>query len=83
VKGDLPDLDKDPTGATMRGETVELWFRDPVECVRELIGNPMFRNAMRFGPEELYTDEKGQIRLFEEMWTGDWWKEIQVRKNRQ
>ncbi|KAJ7906533.1 hypothetical protein B0H13DRAFT_1880510 [Mycena leptocephala] len=79
VKGDLPDLDKDPTGATMRGETVELWFRDPVECVRELIGNPMFRNAMRFGPEELYTDEKGQIRLFEEMWTGDWWKEIQKR----
>ncbi|KAJ7870405.1 hypothetical protein B0H13DRAFT_2556335 [Mycena leptocephala] len=78
VKGDLPDLDKDPTGATMRGETVELWFRDPVECVRELIGNPMFRNAMRFGPEELYTDEKGQIRLFEEMWTGDWWKEIQT-----
>ncbi|KAJ7817000.1 hypothetical protein B0H13DRAFT_2242347 [Mycena leptocephala] len=65
VKGDLPDLDKDPTSATMRGET--------------LIGNPMFRNAMRFGPEELYTDEKGQIRLFEEMWTGDWWKEIQKR----
>ncbi|KAJ6592687.1 hypothetical protein B0H19DRAFT_1204841 [Mycena capillaripes] len=79
VKGDVPDLDKDPTGATLRGETVELWFRDPVECVRELIGNPMFRNAMRFGPEELYADEKGEIRVFEEMWTGDWWKEIQKR----
>ncbi|KAF8204494.1 hypothetical protein K438DRAFT_1757693 [Mycena galopus ATCC 62051] len=34
VKGDLPDLDKDPTGATMRGETLELWWRDPVECKR-------------------------------------------------
>ena len=64
----------------MRGETLELWWRDPVECVRELIGNPMFRNAMRFAPEELYVDEKGEIQLFEEMWTGDWWKEIQVRK---
>ncbi|KAJ7786770.1 hypothetical protein B0H14DRAFT_2630191 [Mycena olivaceomarginata] len=70
VKGDLPDLEKDPTGATMQEETLELWWRDPVECVRELIGNPMFRNAMRFAPEELYTDEKGEIQVFEEMWTG-------------
>ncbi|KAJ7799073.1 hypothetical protein B0H14DRAFT_3886214 [Mycena olivaceomarginata] len=79
VKGDLPDLEKDPTGATMQEETLELWWRDPIECVRELIGNPMFRNAMRFAPEELYMDEKGEIQVFEEMWTGDWWKEIQKR----
>ncbi|KAJ7723149.1 hypothetical protein B0H16DRAFT_1431101 [Mycena metata] len=79
VKGDLPDLDKDPTGATMRGETVELWWRDPVECVRELIGNPMFRDVMRFAPEELYADAEGNIRIFEEMWTGDWWNELQKR----
>ncbi|KAJ7651803.1 hypothetical protein B0H17DRAFT_1215188 [Mycena rosella] len=25
VKGNLPDLDKDPTSVTMRGETVEMW----------------------------------------------------------
>ncbi|KAJ7716992.1 hypothetical protein B0H16DRAFT_1898115 [Mycena metata] len=79
VKGDLPDHDKDPTGATMRGETVELWWRDPVECVRELIGNPMFRDVMRFAPEELYEDEEGNIRVYNEMWTGDWWQEIQKR----
>ncbi|KAK6988497.1 hypothetical protein R3P38DRAFT_3332030 [Favolaschia claudopus] len=53
--------------------------RDPVECVRELIGNPMFRDAMRFAPEELYMDEKGEVRVFEEMWTGDWWAELQKR----
>ncbi|KAF7334176.1 hypothetical protein MVEN_02323800 [Mycena venus] len=63
VKGDVPDLDKDPTGATMRGATVELWWRDPVECVRELIGNPMFRNAKRFAPEQLFVDETGEKRL--------------------
>ncbi|KAJ7084764.1 hypothetical protein B0H15DRAFT_951261 [Mycena belliarum] len=79
IKGDLPDLDRDPTGSTMRGETVELWWRDPVECVRELIGNPMFRDAMRFAPEELYADANGDVRVFSEMWTGDWWQEIQKR----
>ncbi|KAJ7748266.1 hypothetical protein DFH07DRAFT_775727 [Mycena maculata] len=75
-------LTKDPTGATMRKETVELWWRDPVECVRELMGNPMFRDVMRsVAPEELYADEKGEIRVINEMWTGDWWREIQVRKD--
>ncbi|KAJ7799918.1 hypothetical protein B0H14DRAFT_2901682, partial [Mycena olivaceomarginata] len=37
---------------------VELWWRDPVDCVRELMGNPMFRDAMRFVPEGLYADEE-------------------------
>ncbi|KAJ6572677.1 hypothetical protein B0H10DRAFT_2444294 [Mycena sp. CBHHK59/15] len=79
VEGDLPDLDKDPTGATMRREMVELWWRNPVECVRELMGNPMFRDAIQFAPHELYADEQGEIRVINEMWTADWWREIQKR----
>ncbi|KAJ7651802.1 hypothetical protein B0H17DRAFT_1215187 [Mycena rosella] len=39
----------------------------------------MFRDAMRFGPEELFADKDGQIPVFSEMWTGEWWKEIQKR----
>ncbi|KAJ6626382.1 hypothetical protein B0H10DRAFT_1781434, partial [Mycena sp. CBHHK59/15] len=54
VEGDLPDIDRDSTGATMWSEKLELWWQqDPVECVRELIGNPTFRNAMKFAPEKL------------------------------
>ncbi|KAJ6585887.1 hypothetical protein B0H19DRAFT_1060069 [Mycena capillaripes] len=79
TKGDLPDLDKDPTGATMRREQVELWFRDPVECVEELIGNPAFRDAMRYAPEKLYQDKKETIEVVNEMWTASWWWEIQKR----
>lgn len=60
-------------------ETLELWRRDPVECIRELIGNPAFRDTMRFAPERLYADEEGNVRVFEEMWTGDWWWKTQVR----
>ena len=29
-----------------RKETLHLWKHDPVECIRELIGNPAFRNQM-------------------------------------
>ncbi|KAJ6566640.1 hypothetical protein B0H19DRAFT_939699 [Mycena capillaripes] len=79
TKGDLPGLEKDPTGATMRREQNELWFRDPVECVEELIGNPTFRHAMRYAPEKLYQDKKETIEVVNEMWTASWWWEIQKR----
>lgn len=59
-------------------ERLELWRRNPVECVRELIGNPAFREAMAFAPERVYSDEEGKDRLIDEMWTADWWWRTQV-----
>ncbi|KAF7328215.1 hypothetical protein MVEN_02561200 [Mycena venus] len=79
IKGDLPDLKKDPTGDTMRREQVELWWRDPVECVKELLGNPVFCNVMRYAPEKLYADRGETIEVVNEMWTASWWWEIQKR----
>ena len=38
----------------------ELWIRDPVECICELIGNPAFREYMAYTPEKTYTDKHGQ-----------------------
>ncbi|KAJ7127996.1 hypothetical protein C8R44DRAFT_548014, partial [Mycena epipterygia] len=79
TKGDLPDLDKDPTGATMKSERLDLWWRDPVECVAELIGNPAFKDAMRYAPQRLYADKEGDVEVIDEMWTASWWWEIQKR----
>ncbi|KIM82081.1 hypothetical protein PILCRDRAFT_71398, partial [Piloderma croceum F 1598] len=59
-------------------EEHELWIRDPVECVRELIGNPAFREYMVYAPEKTYADKHGQSRRYDEMWTGDWWWKTQV-----
>jgi hypothetical protein len=59
-------------------EELELWRRDPVECVRELIGNPSFRMAMKFAPERLFEDSSKKVRIYNEAWTGDFWWEIQV-----
>ncbi|KAG8912619.1 hypothetical protein FRC01_004991, partial [Tulasnella sp. 417] len=63
-------------------ETVELWMRDPVECVAELIGNPTFRDTMQYSPiQETEADddsfEEEPDRFFEEMWSGDWWWQVQ------
>ncbi|TFY53548.1 hypothetical protein EVJ58_g9391 [Rhodofomes roseus] len=54
-------------------EDLELWWRDPVECTRELIGNPTFDGKVAYGPERVYTDDAGTIRRYDEMWTAEWW----------
>lgn len=59
-------------------EEVELWKRDPVECVRELLGNPTFREHITYTPERVFADGMASQRIYDEMWTGDWWWDMQV-----
>jgi hypothetical protein len=40
-------------------EEHELWICNPVECIRELIGNPAFQEYMKYAPEKAYTDKYG------------------------
>jgi Plavaka transposase len=56
----------------------ELWLRDPVECIKELISNPAFNGSIAYIPERVYTDSTGQSRVYDEMWTADWWWDMQV-----
>lgn len=37
----------------LRKEVLHLWKRNPVECIEELLGNPAFREHMRFAPERV------------------------------
>lgn len=52
-------------------EDLELWMRDPVECIRELMGNPEFDHMVSYAPERVFSDVEGKTRRFDEMWTGD------------
>ncbi|KAG1732870.1 uncharacterized protein EDB91DRAFT_1238678 [Suillus paluster] len=61
----------------MLQEEVELWCRNPVECVKELIGNPAFKEDMAYSPAKAYADRAGQDRVIDEMWTADWWGDKQ------
>ena len=65
-------------------EEVELWARDPVECVRELIGNPLFRENIRYAPERVWVAgrRRTQRRVYGEMWSADWWWKTQVSAKR-
>ncbi|KAG1867160.1 hypothetical protein DFJ58DRAFT_714433 [Suillus subalutaceus] len=60
-------------------EDLELWLRDPVDCICELMANPEFDRMVSYAPERVFADAEGKTRRFDEMWTGNWWWEMQGR----
>ncbi|KAJ7623731.1 hypothetical protein FB45DRAFT_980504 [Roridomyces roridus] len=74
VVGDEVDENGEP-----KKEEIELWKRNPVECIRELMGNAAFREKMRYAPQRVYRDAEGNRREYGEMWTTNWWWDLQER----
>ena len=64
---------------TMIMEDLELWKHNPVESVKELIGNLRFKNLVSYVPQRAYTDKAGLKCIFDEMWMADWWWDTQVQ----
>ncbi|KAH9847794.1 hypothetical protein C2E23DRAFT_741139, partial [Lenzites betulinus] len=60
-------------------ERVELWKRDALDCVRELFENPLFRDHIRYAPEKQYADHAGESHVYNNMWTGNWWWDVQMK----
>ena len=61
-------------------ELLQFFFCDSLQCVRSIYGNPDFTQDLVFAPERHYTDETRTCRVINEMHTGDWWWNLQVRK---
>lgn len=60
-------------------EDVEIWMRDPVDSIAELLGNPIFSSHLRFRPQRLFRHtENTSERMYGEAWLGDWWWSLQV-----
>ncbi|SJK96778.1 uncharacterized protein ARMOST_00024 [Armillaria ostoyae] len=72
LRGDLQDSE-----GKARTEELELWYRDPVECIRELLENPIFRDSMKYAPEHIVLDWHRKVEVINEMWTASWWWELQ------
>jgi hypothetical protein len=76
IKGDQLD-----GVGNLRTEDVELWHRNPVECIKELMGNPAFNRKQGYAPQKVYKNNDGTNREYSEMWTGNWWWNLQVEMN--
>lgn len=52
-------------------EPTFLFYRDALDCVEYLFGNPLFANRIDFSPVRLYHDSEQKIRVYTEWMTGD------------
>ncbi|KAG8909122.1 hypothetical protein FRC02_007985, partial [Tulasnella sp. 418] len=67
VTGDI----KDENGVPLE-EDIELWYRDPLELIREIMGNAALAEEMRYEPVKVFNKSRSE-RYYDEMWTADWW----------
>ncbi|KAF7319649.1 hypothetical protein HMN09_00305400 [Mycena chlorophos] len=73
---DLIKLTGDKVGedGQLMVEEVEFWHRDALECLEDIMGNPAFKDHMRYAPRHVYRDEEGTNREYSEMYSGElWW----------
>ena len=57
------------------GTKVPFYFRDPVDCVKYLIGQKAYQSDLVYAPERLF---EGDERQYGELHTADWWWDAQV-----
>ncbi|KEP46906.1 putative Zn-finger protein, partial [Rhizoctonia solani 123E] len=68
------------TVSTTEGsETFVIYWRNPIDIIAYLIRQKRFQDHMNFGPERHWTItlDGRKIRVYSEMWTGDWWWRLQ------
>ncbi|QRV89199.1 hypothetical protein RhiJN_17217 [Ceratobasidium sp. AG-Ba] len=58
-------------------EILDLWKRDIIEMVRFLLADPRFIPHTRFAPEQHYDSRAMENRVYDEMWSGQWWWQMQ------
>lgn len=61
-------------------ERLEFYYRDVLESIRCLFGDPQYAQELVFAPERHYTSDERKSRVYHEMYTCDWWWTNQVRE---
>ncbi|KAG1873498.1 hypothetical protein C8R48DRAFT_593832, partial [Suillus tomentosus] len=52
-------------------------YRDPLEAIHTLLGNPAHAETIVYKPCKVFSDESKENRIYSEMWTGKWWHALQ------
>jgi hypothetical protein len=65
---------KDESWAPMK---LSYWKRDMLEIMKDMVGDVRLVQHMEWAPKKVYN--RDGKRLYNELWTGDWWWEMQVQ----
>ena len=55
--------------------TFTVRYRDPLEAVKTLLGDPAYAQDIVYKPKKIFNHDN---RIWNEMWTGKWWFQAQV-----
>jgi hypothetical protein len=69
---------QDQTNGKSKPRVQYLVTRNIVHVIRDMMANPAFRDVMRFAPETHWTSEAKTERIFDNMWSANWWARMQV-----
>ncbi|KAF8889565.1 hypothetical protein BD779DRAFT_1610960 [Infundibulicybe gibba] len=81
LPGNLPHFKR--REIKIAGEVFDIYYRNPLECVKALFGDPEFANDLLLKPERHYTSPDKADRLYHEMNTGKWWWETQKQLDKE
>ncbi|QRV91332.1 hypothetical protein RhiJN_19350 [Ceratobasidium sp. AG-Ba] len=56
-----------------------LMMRDIEHVIRDIISNPAFREDLVYAPVRVWTTPEKKERVYGDMWTADWWWNMQIR----
>ena len=55
-----------------------LHYRSPLEVIKALLGDPALAEHIVYKPKRIFTNASKEKWVYNEMWTGMWWEEMQV-----
>ncbi|KAJ7586939.1 hypothetical protein C8J56DRAFT_1004583 [Mycena floridula] len=61
-------------------EEIEFWRHDSLECIKELMVNPAFKDHLHYAPEQQFLDKEKTNWVYSNSWTADWWWQIQKQR---
>ena len=56
-------------------------YRNPLEAIKTLWKDPYLSPQMQFKPQKIFSNSDRDARIYNEMWTGQWWHILQVGYN--
>jgi Plavaka transposase len=67
---------------TFNDKHLEFYYRDVMECIRAIYGDPQFAPDLVFAPEQHYTCPECICHMYNEMYMANWWWKVQVSELR-
>jgi hypothetical protein len=60
---------------------IVLYYRDPIECIRSFMGNPLLQDSLELEPYKLYNVAKDAMRVYTDWMSGEAAWSMQVSNN--